>query len=201
VTRIAAVILAGGRATRMGGVNKGLLDIGGKRLIDWALEAVRGCDPLLLSVGDTSFAIPGTVEVRDLPTDYAGPLAGVAAAVDRLAADPPDLLLSLAVDAPFFPKDFVERAEQLLATSSAVLATYGGQDYPTNALWRFDAVQDLPAQVLSGTAQHSLKRLANDLAAARLDYAGLLRDDPFINANTPEDLAILRARASANRFG
>lgn len=201
MTRIAAVILAGGRAERLGGINKALIEIGGWRLIDRALAAVHGCDPVILSVGQTDFPIPGTIAVPDLPTPYAGPLAGVAAAIEHLAADPPDLLLSLAVDTPYFPADFIERALPLLGQGRAVLAAYDGQDYPTNGLWRFDAVRDLPEQVRSGAAPHSLKRLAASFGAASLDYAAFTAADPFQNANTPEDLEILRARTGGNQAG
>jgi molybdopterin-guanine dinucleotide biosynthesis protein A len=105
----------------------------------------------------------------------------------------PDLLFSLAVDTPLFPRDFLERALPLLDEAPAVLAAYGEQDYPTNAVWRLAAISALPDGVRSGTAPHSLKRLAQGMGAARLDYAPLLESDPFRNANTPEDLAFLRA--------
>jgi len=48
-TRIAAVILAGGRGERLGGVNKALIDFGGEALIDRALRVVAGCDPVLVA--------------------------------------------------------------------------------------------------------------------------------------------------------
>lgn len=194
--RIAAVILAGGKGERLGGVNKALLEIDGKRMIDRALQAVAGCEPMLLSVGRADFELPGPIHVSDLAVDYAGPLAGVAAAVDYLLGDPPDLLLSLAVDTPYFPGDFLTRALPLSDRSPIVLAAYGGQDYPTNALWRFEAISALPAGVRDGTAPHSLKRLAEGLGAARLDYREHQPDDPFLNANTPEELEILRSRAA-----
>lgn len=196
MTRIAAVILAGGKAERLGGINKALVEIGGRRLIDRAMDAVRGCAPVLLAVGRADFEFGGPVHVTDLAGDYAGPLAGVAAAVAQLEADPAEFLLSLAVDTPFFPRDFVDRALPLIANSSAVLAAYAGQDYPTNALWRLETLRALPAGVADGSAPHSLKRLAERIGAARLDYAGSMAEDPFANANTPQDLMILRERAT-----
>lgn len=197
---IAAVILAGGRGERLGGVNKALLEIGGKRLLDRVRDALAGCGPVLLSVGGAPFEVAGfpvEQQVLDLATDYGGPLAGVAAAIERLAGEPPDLLLSVAVDTPFFPADFVARALPLLDAAPAVLAAYAGQSYPTNALWRFAALRTLPAQVRAGTAPHSLKRLAAALGAAPLDYAAGAAEDPFANVNTPADLAALRRRAEA----
>ncbi|MBI4923156.1 MAG: NTP transferase domain-containing protein [Devosia nanyangense] len=198
--KIAAVILAGGRGERLGGVNKALIEIGGKRLLDRVREALAGCEPILLSVGGAAFgvaAFPLEEQVLDLATGYGGPLAGVAAALERLADDPPDLLLSVAVDTPFFPADFVARALPLLDTAPAVVAAYAGQTYPTNALWRFAALSALPAQLRAGAAPHSLKRLAAALGAAPLDYAGSAGEDPFANVNTPADLAALRRRAQA----
>jgi molybdopterin-guanine dinucleotide biosynthesis protein A len=196
MTRMAAVILAGGRGERLGGVNKGLLEIGGRRLIDRATELVTACDPVLLSVGRTDFSVKGTIAVRDLEADYGGPLAGIAAAVEHLRDTPAALLLSLAVDTPFFPGDFATRAEALIGNHDVVLGAYAGQDYPTNALWRLGALRTLPAAVRDGTAPHSLRRLATQLRTHRLDYAELAAEDPFANANTPEDVAILQARAA-----
>lgn len=196
MTRIAAVILAGGRGERLGGINKALIEIGGRRLVDRAMGAVQGCDPLLLAVGGADFDLAGPIHVPDLASDYAGPLAGVAAAVARLLADPPDLLLSLAVDTPFFPADFLERALPRIAGHSVVLAAFAGQDYPTNALWRFDSIRLLPAGLADSTAPHSLKRLAATIGATRLDYADHTDFDPFLNANTPEELENLRSRAA-----
>ena len=187
VSRIAAVILAGGKGERLGGVNKAMLKIGGERLVERARRAVAGCEPVLLAVGGNGFAVDGLTAIADLPGDYAGPLAGVAAAVDALADNDAEWLLSLAVDTPFFPPDFLDRALSLAPEANVVLGCFGAQDYPTNALWRLDAIRDLPNAVRAGTAPHSLKRLVEGLRTIRLDYAGRVADDPFANVNTPED--------------
>src|SRR5690606_4013829 len=144
--------------------------------------------------GHAPFACPaGLIPVADLDTGYAGPLAGVAAAVAWLADDPAaGLLLSLAVDTPLFPGDFLARALPLLEGAPAVIARYEGQDYPTNGLWRLPALAGLPQALRSGTAPRSLRRLAEGLGARGLDYAPLSPFDPFRNANTPDDLAFLR---------
>ena len=196
MTRIAAVILAGGKGERLGGINKALIEIGGQTLIDRARDAVAGCAPILVAVGSAPFEAAGLTPVADLPTDYAGPLAGVAAAVDVVGATDVQLLLSLAVDTPFFPHDFLARAMPLIEGADAVIGCFGTQDYPTNVLWRLGAIRDLPGAVRNDIAPHSLKRLAARLQSVRLDYAAFAADDPFANANTPEDLTYLRARAA-----
>jgi molybdopterin-guanine dinucleotide biosynthesis protein A len=199
MTKLAAVILAGGRGERMGGANKALLKFGGRRMIDIALEAVSGCDSVVLSAGDRVFpaeiGIPAENVVSDIHSTYGGPLAGVAAAVEHLSRGPsPEMLLTLAVDTPHFPADFVGRAQGLIADADLVVGAYEGQDYPTNALWRFGALQGLPGRIRQGTAPHSLKRLIMEHRAHRIDYSALTTSDPFANANTPEELAELRAR-------
>ncbi|MEO6013664.1 MAG: molybdenum cofactor guanylyltransferase [Devosia sp.] len=201
MSAVAAVILAGGKAERLGGINKALLEVGGQRLIDRVLAAIDGCAPILLSVGRSDFSLPGLIAVPDLDTDYAGPIAGVAAAVQHLASNPPEFLLSVAADTAFFPHDFIARALPLLAKFPVVLSAYRGQDYPTNGLWRFAALTGLPAALRDGTAPHSLRRLADRIGATRLDYAETASADPFANANTPDDLAALRARAASEISG
>ncbi|MEQ1882722.1 MAG: molybdenum cofactor guanylyltransferase [Burkholderiales bacterium] len=200
--RIAAVILAGGKGVRLGRVNKALIEVGGMTLLDRALAVTGDCDVRLLSVGPEDWESGDGIEhVLDLETDYGGPLAGVAAAVAHLVSAPPDILFSLAVDSPLFPRDFVARALPLLKVAPVVLASYAEQDYPTNALWRLNAIRTLADDVRRGAAPRSLKRLAEGLGAARLDYATLLPADPFRNANTPEDLEFLRREVEHLRGG
>jgi molybdopterin-guanine dinucleotide biosynthesis protein A len=201
MTRIAAVILAGGKAERLGGRNKALLRLSGETLLERACHVAAGCDPILVAIGKTPFDTPGCVPIVDLESDYAGPLAGVAAAVAHLAAAPPDLLFTLAVDTPFFPIDFIARALPLVANTPAVIAAYDGQSYPTNGLWRFAEIRSLAEEIRQNTAPRSLKRLVERLGATQLDYLGSAPTDPFLNANTPEDAAFLGlgAEPSSNR--
>jgi len=201
--RAIAVILAGGKGERLGGVIKANLEIGGLRLLARATQAVSGSassilvahgglDPALMDLTEQHVPIP------DLASDYAGPLAGVAAAVAWCVGQPspPAYLVSLAVDTPFFPHDFVARALAAIGTTTpAVIARYGTQDYPTNALWRLASISALPARVADGTAPHSLKRLGAELGAIHLDWPPDENGDPFANANTPTDLQALKARA------
>jgi molybdopterin-guanine dinucleotide biosynthesis protein A len=195
MSRTAAVILAGGRGERLGGSNKAMLEIGGSRLIDRVRRALAMCDPVLVAAGSVPVALDGALTVSDPEGDYAGPLAGVAAAVAALAGAAPGWLLSVAVDTPFFPADFLGRARALSDHVDVVVGCFGEQDYPTNALWRLETIATLPADVRNGVAPHSLRRLAAGLRSARLDYASVASEDPFANANTPEDLVNLRLRA------
>ena len=91
---------------------------------------------------DGELALPQeTIAVRRRRT-AGGPLAGVAGAIQWLAGRrrAPPFLLSVAVDTPFFPADFLAKALQTIGENDAVVARFAGQDYPTNALWRVSAV-------------------------------------------------------------
>lgn len=195
---IAAAILAGGKGERLGSVNKALIAIGGRRMIDHVLAAVAGCEPVLLCGGGNAFAadfpVPASDIIADLPGEYAGPLAGVAAAVAELERrGAPEFLLTSAVDTPLMPGDFAVRARAIMGAADVVVGAYDGQDYPTQVLWRFAALREVPEGVRTGTAPHSLKRLMAGKNCVRLDCSAL-PENPFANANTPEDLAALSAR-------
>jgi molybdopterin-guanine dinucleotide biosynthesis protein A len=137
--------------------------------------------------------------VPDLDGDYAGPLAGLAGAIAHIntLAAPPVLLVSVAVDTPFLPTDFVDRLIDGLGDAPAAIAAYGGQPYPTNAIWRAERFRDLPTRVQAGTAPRSLKSLCAQAGGLTVEWPVTTAGDPFANVNTPEDLAVLEQRATA----
>ena len=202
MARLAAVVLAGGRGERLGGVVKANLSIGGIRLLDRVVGALGDLpSPILVAHGavppEQLDLGPALVPAPDLEADYAGPLAGLAGAVAWLAQaeTPPELLLSIAADTPFVPADFSSRMLEAVQGRKAVVAGHRGESYPTNAIWRLSAIVHLPGEVLAGTAPRSLKRLAARLDAPLLEWPEIAGGDPFANANTPADLAALEARA------
>lgn len=197
---IAAVILAGGRGERLGGVIKAELRIGGVRLIDRVLARVESCRPIIVAHGPhdpAMLGLPGDVlAVADLSTDYAGPLAGFAAAIAALPQGV-ELLVCAAVDTPFLPVDYVDKLVAGLGDAPAAIGSYEGQPYPTNSIWRVERFHDLPGRVVDGTAPRSLKSLAWGAGGIWIEWPGGLAGDPFANINTPGDLALAEARAAA----
>jgi len=200
---IAAVILAGGRGERLGGVVKAELRVGGVRLLDRVMVRLARCSPIVVAHGPhdpNGMGFPrGALPVADLPADYAGPLAGFAAAVAALPDT--ELLVCAAVDAPFLPVDYVERLLAGLGDAPAAVARYDSQPYPTNSIWRLEHFRDLPARLLAGTAPRSLKSLAAAAGGVLVDWPIAPTGDPFANVNTPEDLALAEARASGSVTG
>lgn len=128
--RITGVILAGGRGRRMGSVDKGLQELCGRPLVAWVIERFGPqVDELLINTnrnGDC-YAVFGHRVLADRIPDFAGPLAGLHAA---LTAATHSLLATVPCDAPFLPGDLVLRLLQALTTSGADLAVARTFDQP-----------------------------------------------------------------------
>ncbi|HEY4069194.1 MAG TPA: molybdenum cofactor guanylyltransferase MobA [Burkholderiaceae bacterium] len=120
--RITGLVLAGGRGSRMGGIDKGLQPYGGTPL---ALHALRRlapqCGPLLLNANRNleAYAAFGVPVWPDQPADYAGPLAGLAAGLAQCGTP---YLASVPCDSPLFPHDLVERLVDALVAADAEIA-------------------------------------------------------------------------------
>ncbi|WP_454129115.1 molybdenum cofactor guanylyltransferase [Microbacterium aurum] len=82
-----AILLAGGRATRLGGIDKPLLEIDGRSLLQRALDAVAGCEPVVVA-GPARSDVAGAVTwVREDPP-FTGPAAAIVAALAALPEQP-----------------------------------------------------------------------------------------------------------------
>ena len=194
MTALLGVILAGGKASRMGGGDKSLLPLAGRRIIDHVLERLQlqVSDLALNANGDparfTEFGLP---VVADSVSEFPGPLAGVLAGLDWAAEQGADHILTVAADTPFFPMDLRSRLEQecvLQAMPIALAATQGsGKLYrhPTFGLWPVSLRHDLRAALELGMRKVIV--WAEKHGTAEAMFATDLFD-PFFNINTPEDL-------------
>ena len=206
------VILAGGLATRMGGGDKGLLEIGGapllRRVIDRLEPQVAGV--ALNANGDPArFESYGLPVLPDSVSGFPGPLAGVLAGLDWAAKQGADSIVTVAADTPFFPCDLVPQL--LLAAEDAphplalactprsgdeALKSGGGKRinrHPTFGLWPVALADDLRAALEDGLRKVVLWTDRHGAGEALFPAAPF---DPFFNVNTPEDLARARELAS-----
>jgi molybdopterin-guanine dinucleotide biosynthesis protein A len=197
VTPPPAVILAGGRATRMGGGDKGLLTLGGQSLLDRVLERLSPqVGPIAINAnGDAGrFARFGLPVLPDTVAGHPGPLAGVLAGLDWAAAQGFDTVVSVAADTPFLPCDLVPRL-QLEAEGMRhplVLAASPAGRHPTFGLWPVALRADLAEALRDGLRKVVLWTDAHGCKVA--DFPGG-EPDPFFNINTPEDLALAESYA------
>ncbi|EEG07145.1 molybdenum cofactor guanylyltransferase MobA [Pseudogulbenkiania ferrooxidans] len=189
-----ALILAGGRATRMGGQDKGLLELFGQPLIAHTLAALAAQTPpparILISANrhlDIYRAFGHPVLPDTLP-DYPGPLAGLLAG---LAAAPHDTLLMLPCDAVRLP---AELASRLLAALEGGLAAASASDpehwHPTLLALR-PGLQGALEAYLAGGGRSIRGWLAT------LEHRIVPFDQALPNLNTPDALAALAAAGPA----
>ena len=193
MTKPLGVLLAGGLARRMGGGDKPLRLLAGRPILDHVIERFQSqCCMLVLNAnGD-----PGRFSAYDMPViadtvpDYAGPLAGVLAAMDYCSAHRPDVtdIVSVATASPFLPSDLVVRLQQARAEGRTPLACAqsGDRTQPPFGLWPVSLRDDLRQALLV----EELRKI--DLWTARHGIATAIWPqtpyDPFFNANRPDDL-------------
>lgn len=202
------VILAGGRATRMGGADKALLRLGGVALIDRVIArlAPQVAALAINANGDpVRFAATGLPVLPDSAADRPGPLAGVLAALDWAAGQGSRAVVTVAADTPFVPTDLVARlvaasAEDpmppvLAATprGAGVTRSLSGDliRHPTCGLWPVALRDDLRAALAAGQRKAVLWADGHGARVAVFDTAAGV--DPFFNVNTPADLRVAEA--------
>ncbi|WP_424966397.1 molybdenum cofactor guanylyltransferase MobA [Dinoroseobacter sp. S375] len=201
--RYPAVILAGGQATRMGGGDKSLHDLGGQPILAHVIQRLTPqVGPIALNAnGDAArFADFGLPVIPDSIADFAGPLAGVLAGLDWAAEKGAETLVSVAADTPFFPTDLVARLDAARAETGHPIAMAASPDggrksglgrHPTFGLWPVALRGDLRAALTDGLRKVVLWTDRHGTAMALFDGPG---PDPFFNVNTPDDLETARAR-------
>jgi molybdopterin-guanine dinucleotide biosynthesis protein A len=205
MTQPLGVILAGGLATRMGGGDKGRLQVGGESLLARVVGRIapQVAGLALNANGDPQrFDDLGLPVIADTIDGFAGPLAGVLAGLDWAAEQGASSIVTVAADTPFFPQDLAER---LLAAAEGqryplVLATTprtgeealksgGGRRvnrHPTFGLWPVELREDLRSALQNGLRKVVLW---TDQHGGREALFEAEPFDPFFNVNTPEDLA------------
>jgi molybdenum cofactor guanylyltransferase len=182
--RIFGVLLAGGQARRMGGVDKALMSLDGQPLIRHALDRLSPqVEDLAISAnGDPArFAGMGCAVLPD--ASPMGPLSGILSALNWAAAEGAAAVVSAPVDAPFLPGDLVPQL--LLAGGGGLtIAAAGGRDHPVFGLWPVGLAADL-ARFLASGEKPKVTTFTDRHAAARATFPDALA---FLNLNTPEDL-------------
>ena len=195
--RYVGVVLAGGQSRRMGGGDKGLLDLDGQSMLARVIAAL-GPQVRTLAInanGDPArFAGYGLAVVPDTVDGFVGPLAGVLAGLRWAAVHAPDAthIATVSADAPFLPGDLAARlADALIDRPTAIaIARSGGELHPVIGLWPVHLADDLEAALMAGTRKVLAWTDRHGTVAVDfpfLDVAGE-QIDPFFNANTPAEL-------------
>jgi molybdenum cofactor guanylyltransferase len=190
---ILGVLLAGGRAERMGGGDKCLVELGGRPLLAHAVERLRPqVGALLLNAnGDPErFAAFGLPIVADTMTGFRGPLAGILAGMTWAREHAPEVsfVATAATDTPFFPRDLVARLSAAIDEGHALaIARCEGRDYPVFGLFPVGLADDLSA-FLATSPNLAVMAWIDRHPSSAVAFASGDPAMPFLNINQPADL-------------
>ncbi|WP_153130004.1 molybdenum cofactor guanylyltransferase MobA [Dechloromonas hortensis] len=185
--KITGVILAGGLGRRMGGIDKGLQELRGQPMVHWVVERLTPqIDELLINANQNAerYAAFGHPVVPDQIPDFAGPLAGLHAA---LSAATHPLVATAPCDSPFLPADLVSRLFSALTAAHADLAVARTfeQPHPVFCLCKREVLPHLTEFLASGGRKI-------DRWYSTLNIVEVAFDDEaaaFENINTREELS------------
>lgn len=182
--KITAVILAGGRASRMGGNDKGLLPFKDRPLIEHILSAIESkVDNIIINANRNldQYRRYGYPVISDEIADFAGPLAGILAS---MRAATTDAIITLPCDTPFISSDYIERMHHASTGASGAIACHDGEIEPLFVLLPCTLEISLSEYLASG------RRKARDWMASidsvEVDFSD--RIEMFKNFNTPDEL-------------
>jgi len=188
------LVLAGGLARRMGGGDKALIRIGNETILSRTLSRLRPqvSGVVLNANGDPArFASFGLPVVADSVPDFAGPLAGILAGLDWIAANQPETewMVSVPGDCPFLPRDLVARlhAARIAEGKPLACAHSGDWRHPVVGLWQVSLRENLRHAI----TVEDLRKIEVWTARHGIALADWPTEpvDPFFNVNTPEDVA------------
>jgi len=195
LTKVTGVVLAGGRARRMGGQDKGLVELNGRPMIDYVITALRPqVDAVVINANRNleRYAQFGVPVIRDVREGYLGPLAGMASALRELRSE---LALTVPCDSPFLPLQLYQRMREALfdTDSDLAVATDGRRLQPVFLLLRL-ALEDSMSRFLQ-SGERKIDLWFSRHKIVEVDFS----DTPqaFSNVNTPEELAAAEFKLGA----
>lgn len=185
--QITGVVLAGGLGRRMGGTDKGLQELRGQPMVHWVIERLAPqVDELLINANQNGerYAAFGHRVVPDQIPDFAGPLAGLHAA---LSAATHPLVATAPCDSPFLPADLISRLFSALTAANADLAVAKtfDQAHPVFCLCQRSVLPHLTEFLESGGRK--IDRWYSTLNIVEVAFDD--EAEAFENINTRDELA------------
>jgi molybdopterin-guanine dinucleotide biosynthesis protein A len=193
--QVTGLILAGGRATRMGGEDKGLVPVSGRPMIAWVIDALR---PQVANVlvnanrNHERYGEFGCPVIDDGDSDFRGPLAGMASAM-RAARTP--YIAVMPCDSPLIGGELVARLHAAAVSSGSPIAAAhdGDRLQPVFALLARDLLDDLAGYLDDG--ERKIDRWYARHGYVSVDFSDVA--ESFANINAPDDKRALEAALGA----
>lgn len=180
---ITGVILAGGRGTRMGGQDKGLVPLLGKPLYQYILARLApqvGQVMINANRNQDEYRQSQLTVITDLNSDFSGPLAGMQAALHHAKTD---WLLFVPCDVPAFPLDLAEKMFMEKGLHLACYAQDTEREHPTFALLHRSLQPQIDDYLARG--DRKLMLFMQEINAKGITFSS--ETGSFANLNTPED--------------
>jgi molybdopterin-guanine dinucleotide biosynthesis protein A len=190
---ITGLILAGGRAQRMGGIDKGLVPFMGKPLIEHAIDRLTPQVTAILINANRNqdrYAQYGHAVIADQHPDFAGPLAGFAAGLEDCKTE---YLLSVPCDSPVFPLNLSQRMLEAMINTQSDLV-YASSVDATGTTWTqpvFCLMRRSVQQSLQEFLDQGGRKIDRWFEALQSSTVVFTDEVAFANTNTPEELRAL----------
>jgi len=184
---VTGVILAGGKARRMGGCDKGLVKINNKSMVSYVIDVLKPQVSAILINANRNieeYKKLGYEVVSDKLDDYQGPLAGIATA---MACAKTDYIVTCPCDGPLLSPDLVSRLANAISDNNIDIAVAhdGKRMQPVYALLNRKLLNSLLEYLKNG--ERKIDRWYSQHPYKEVDFSD--NSDCFININTPEDQA------------
>ena len=186
---VTGLILAGGRATRMGGVDKGLVLFNNKPLIAHMIERLQlQVDKIIINANREleTYRTLGYQVLPDEIADFAGPLAGIQLGLKHATSE---YLLTAPCDCPLLPANLCEKLMAALNSHHVdiAIATSHNKDHPVICLCKKTVLASLNSYLQQGGRKVSAWQ--KSLQHVYVDFS--FTPDVFSNINTPDELNLL----------
>jgi len=189
---ITGIILAGGRARRMGGQDKGLIQLARKPMIEYVLNAIEPqVDAIIINANRNQkvYGKYGFTVVADQIEDYCGPLAGMASGLQ--AAKTP-FVVTVPCDSPLIPDDLVQKLYSTLQDEDAEICTAlsNGRLQPVFTLMKSKLLNSMLDFLNNG--ERKIDKWFEKHRLAIADFSE--QPETFININSAEELAAIELK-------
>lgn len=183
---VTACILTGGKGSRLDGVDKGLLQISDRKLIEYCIETIHPqVSTTIISANRNlqTYRSFGLHAFEDSFGNYEGPLAGFLSGLENTKTP---YLVMLPTDVPFFPKDLVKRLVMPILSGSctATVAKVSGRIQPTFCCIPKESRRSLIDYLRSGQ-----RKIIDWLRQLELMEISFETPEEFININNETDIA------------
>ncbi|QNQ22560.1 molybdenum cofactor guanylyltransferase MobA [Kosakonia sp. SMBL-WEM22] len=182
---VIGVVLAGGKASRMAGKDKGLLVLNDKPLWQHVAERLAPqVESVVISANRNldAYRLSGLPVIEDTLGDFPGPLAGMLAALQQCESE---WFLFCPCDTPYIPGDLLSCLVAGRGQAPAVWVHDGERDHPVIALLHRDLLPRLEAWLAQG--ERRVMKFMYEAGGHAVDFSDCRAT--FANVNTPEDLA------------